>query len=166
MAAVRPLDDTELQVWHLFLSSHSALMRKLGVELADETDLTLPAYEVLAHLSQAPQQRMPMSTLAASVNLSLSGISRLVDRLARLSLVTRTRYDQDGRVVFAVLTDAGAARLAAAYPVHLRGVREHFIDRLDRDQLTALATVLRRVLAGPPPEVPGRPAATAAGGTG
>lgn len=152
MVAVPPLDDTELQVWHRFLAAHAGLIRKLNTELADETELNLPAYEVLAHLSQAPRRRMPMSTLAASVHLSQSGISRLVDRLARLGLVTRTRHDGDGRVVFAVLTDAGAARLADAYPVHLRGVREHFIDRLDREQLTALAAVLSQVLAAAEPE--------------
>src|SRR5260370_27108566 len=73
---------------------------------------------------------MRMSELAAAAALSDSAMTRIVDRLASDGLVERVRFDQDTRVVLAVLTDAGLRRLRHAYPTHLAGVRRYVIDHL------------------------------------
>ena len=39
-------------------------------------------------------------------------------------------------------TDAGVRRLRAAAPTHLRGVSEHFLDRLTPDELASLERML------------------------
>ena len=39
-----------------------------------------------------------------------------------------------------MLTDAGRATLEAAAPVHVAGVRAHFVDHLSRTQLRQLGT--------------------------
>jgi hypothetical protein len=69
-------------------------------------------------------------------------LTRLVDKLAREGLVRRHRCDADARVIYAVITPEGLARLEAAYPVHLRGVREHFLDHLSAQQCEAVADAL------------------------
>ncbi len=145
MPAVRPLTRSELRAWHAMLRGHATLIRVLERELAAETGLTLDAYEVLAHLSQAPERRMSVGRVCEVVNLSLSGVSRLVDKLARGGLVTRSRRADDARVVDVVLTDPGFEALSAAYPVHLRGVREYFVDRLTPAQLEALTEAMAAV---------------------
>jgi hypothetical protein len=43
------------------------------------------------------------------------------------------------------LTDAGVARLAEAAPVHLRRVRELFVERLSDAELAILASALEKV---------------------
>ncbi|WP_234021447.1 MarR family transcriptional regulator [Streptomyces sp. 142MFCol3.1] len=48
-----------------------------------EQSLSLIEYLVLAYLSEAPEQQMRMGDLAAAVEMSSSGISRLADRLAK-----------------------------------------------------------------------------------
>jgi hypothetical protein len=53
-------------------------------------------------------------------------------------------------VVYAAITAAGRRRLRGAYPTHLRGVRDHFIDRLSPSQLTALHAALEPLVAGCP----------------
>src|SRR5690348_311624 len=125
-----PLDEREMAAWHALIRSHARVVRRLEAELESEQGLTLQAYEVLAHLSEMPDRRLRMSDLAALVVLSPSGLTRLVDKLAAEGLVERRRCGSDARVVYAELTDKGFARLRTAYPVHLRGVREHLIDRL------------------------------------
>jgi DNA-binding MarR family transcriptional regulator len=117
-------------------------VRRLEAELEAEHGLTLPAYEVLAHLSEAPDQRLRMSELAKHAILTPSGLTRLVDKLSRDGLVQRQRCGADARVVYAVLTGAGMDRLVAAYPTHVRGVREHFLDWLSRPQQDAVADAL------------------------
>ncbi len=131
-----------MAAWHALIRSHARIVRILEAELEAEHQLSLPAYEVLAHLSEAPAHRLRMSDLATCAVLTPSGLTRLVDKLAGDGLVERARCGDDARVVYAVITDAGVARLADAYPTHLRGVREHYVDRLDPAQLAAVAEAL------------------------
>ena len=76
-----------------------------------------------------------MTDLSEQVRLSRSGITRLVDRLARRGLTGRRPCPTDRRVTYAVLTAAGRERLRRATPTHLQGVRGYFIARLEPDQL-------------------------------
>lgn len=140
--ARRPLDTREMQAWHAFIHAHARVVRLLEAELETEQGLTLPGYEVLAHLSEAPDGRLRMSDLASYAVLTPSGLTRLVDKLGREGLVERARCEADARVVYAVITAAGRDRLAKAYPTHLRGVRAHLVDRLDAGQLEAIAAAL------------------------
>jgi DNA-binding MarR family transcriptional regulator len=103
---------------------------------------------VLLFLEQAPENRLRMSELAASLLLSQSGITRLVDRLEREGLVVRERCDSDGRGYYAVLTAEGRTRFAEARPTHLAGVRGHFLDRLSERDLARLAVAWDRILPG------------------
>jgi DNA-binding MarR family transcriptional regulator len=139
---IRPLDDSEMAAWHALIRAHSRVVRRLEAELDAEQGLSLPGYEVLAHLSEAPERRLRMSELAIHAVLSPSGLTRLVDKLVREGSVERQRCSGDARVVYAVLTPAGMTRLEAAYPTHLRGVREHYLDRLSREQMNAVADAL------------------------
>jgi hypothetical protein len=43
------------------------------------------------------------------------------------------------------LTDAGLSRLTETAPVHLRGVSELFVERLDDEELAALESALEKV---------------------
>ncbi|HWC34730.1 MAG TPA: MarR family winged helix-turn-helix transcriptional regulator [Mycobacteriales bacterium] len=139
---VQPLDEREMSAWHALIHAHSRVIRRLEAELEAEHGLSLPAYEVLAHLSMAPGERLRMSELAVHAVLSPSGLTRLVDKLGREGLVSRDRCSADARVVYAVLTPLGRTRLDAAYPTHLRGVREHYIDLLSGEQRDAVADAL------------------------
>lgn len=143
-----------MSAWHALIRAHSRIVRTLEAELDAEQGLSLPAYEVLAHLSDAPNRRLRMSELANCAVLTPSGLTRLVDKLAADGLVERARCGQDARVVYAVLTDAGAKRLRAAYPTHLRGVREHYIDQLDPAELAAVSEALGRFAVVPCPTDP------------
>lgn len=131
-----------MRAWHALIRAHSRIVRRLEGELEAEHRLTLPAYEVLAHLSEAPEQRLRMTELAAHAVLTPSGLTRLVDKLVREGLVERLRCDADARVVYAVLTAGGMTRLLAAYPTHLRGVREHYLDWLSPGQQRAVSDAL------------------------
>lgn len=127
-----------MAAWHALIRAHAKVVRRLEAELDAEHGLSLPAYEVLAHLSEAPGSQLRMSDLATCAVLTPSGLTRLVDKLSRDGLVRRDRCGSDARVVYAVLTEEGQRRLRAAYPTHLRGVREHYIDRLSPEQLEAV----------------------------
>ena len=139
-----------MAAWHAFIRAHARVVRLLEAELEAEQGLSLPAYEVLAHLSEAPGGRLRMSDLAGVSVLTPSGLTRVVDRLVREGYVERARCDADARVVYAVVTEAGVARVEQAYPTHLSGVRRHLVDRLSTDQLAAIRDALEPLTADCP----------------
>lgn len=150
--ATRPasLSPLELEAWRSFLRAHSRVTRVLDAELTAECDLSLGTYEVLVHLSDAPERTLRMTELADRVLLSRSGLTRLVDRMERDGLIRRESCPSDLRGTNAVLTKEGYARLRAAAPIHLRGVREHVVDRLTPGELETVAEAFGRI-AGPMP---------------
>jgi DNA-binding MarR family transcriptional regulator len=120
-------------------------MRILEVELAVERQLALADYDVLLQLSEAPELSLRMHDLAASVLLSRSGLTRLVDRLVRDGYVARRPYPDDHRGKLAVLTPAGLHQLRRAMPIHLRGVRQHVTSRLSVLELDTLQGLMDRL---------------------
>jgi DNA-binding MarR family transcriptional regulator len=147
-ASASELSAFELGAWRGLLRVHAALTRELDAELTREHDLPLSSYDVLIHVQAAPGRRCRMSELAERVLLSRSGMTRLVDRLEREGLLVRDSCSDDGRGLFAVLTDAGDALLARARPTHLAGVRERFLCHFEPAELEALAAAWERVLPG------------------
>jgi DNA-binding MarR family transcriptional regulator len=146
--SVRELAPRELAAWRGLLRVHSALVKALDAELLAEHDLPLTSYEVLINLQAAPERRRRMAELAEGVLLSRSGMTRLVDRLERDGLIERDACTEDGRGMFAVLTDKGEELLARARRTHLDGVRERFLRHFDDAELERLAGGWNRVLPG------------------
>ncbi len=131
----RRLQPNELRAWKAFLNAQASVLRELEADLVGQERLTLAEYDVLVQLALAPKQELRMTDLSEQVRLSRSGITRLVDRMARRGLTGRRPCPTDRRVTYAVLTAAGRERLRRATPTHLQGVRGYFIARLEPDQL-------------------------------
>lgn len=137
--------DPRLDAWRAFLRAHAQLTRRLEHELQAEQSMALADYDVLVQLALAGDRRLRMSELADRLLLSRSGITRLVDRLERDGLVERMTCESDRRGQWAALTDAGHQRLRNASPTHLRGVAEHFLDRIPHEELETLRRTLERI---------------------
>jgi DNA-binding MarR family transcriptional regulator len=138
------LSEQQMLAWRRFLRAHALVTRRLENDLLAEQQLPLASYDVLVQLVEAPDRRLRMSELAERVLLSRSGLTRLVDRLEREGLVRREACDSDARGLFTALTTAGLDRLRVASPVHLRGIADYAVGRLDEDEAAALAALLGR----------------------
>ncbi len=143
------LRDTRLAPWIAFLRGHAALTRAMSQRLIAEHGLTLNDYEVLLRLGAAPDRRMRRVDLSNSVFLTASGITRLLDGLECSGYVAKARCDGDARVIYAVLTDAGADLLRSAGRTHRSDIDALFLDRFSTDEGAALAELLERLPANP-----------------
>ncbi len=123
--------DMDLGPWRSFLHAHARLARRLDEDLRSQHALSLQEYETLLHLAEAHSHRLRMGRLADSLLLSKSGVTRLIDRLVDDGLVERTSCSNDARGAEASLTENGLARLRAAAPTHLAGIRDHFYEAID-----------------------------------
>ena len=88
---------------------------------------------------------MRVSELSGATLLSVSGTSRMVDRLVREGLVVKEPCEDDGRGAEVALTAMGRGRLRAARASHLAGVRAEFLGALLRRGARALAGLWERV---------------------
>src|SRR5437868_3650390 len=136
-------DGRGLEAWDAFLRAHATLMRRLEVDLARATGLALADFDVLAQLARAGGE-LRMTDIATRTLVSRSGMTRRVARLVEEGLVRRANADSDGRGVVVALTDIGLARLAETAPVHLRGISELFLTRLNDRELAALKNALEK----------------------
>ena len=133
----RWLSEEEQRFWRGWLAASMLLPERLNRDLQEQHGLTGTDYQVLVELSESPERRMRMSTLAERTQLSRSRLSHQIDRMTRAGLVTRQECAQDGRGMFAVLTEQGWETIVAAAPDHVESVRRHLVDRLTPEQFAA-----------------------------
>ena len=139
------LDEQQQRSWRAFLVGTTLLMDRLDRDLRDQHRLSLPEYEILVRLSEAPGHRLRMAVLADSVSHSRSRVTHTVTRMEVAGLVARDACVSDGRGVEAVLTDQGRRSLDEAAPTHVAGVRRLLVDLADDDDLDAVGRVFDAV---------------------
>ncbi|MDN5558313.1 MAG: MarR family transcriptional regulator [Ruaniaceae bacterium] len=141
----RWLSESDQVVWRHYLRATMEVREGLERDLLAENDLSLNEYEVLVVLSEQPNHRIRMATLADELVNSRSRLSHTVGRMERRGLVERSSCAQDGRGVFCRLTDAGFEALEAAAPHHVESVRRHIFDRLTPEDVECLGKVLSKL---------------------
>lgn len=139
------LSPRQMENWRAFLESSWALHTRLEDELRAATGLSMADYHVLVVLSEAPGRRLRMGELAGRLVFSPSRITYQIAAMVRRGLVRKQPCPDDRRGQEAVLTDAGLAALREAAPLHLRTVRESFIDRLDDEELTVIGRAFAKL---------------------
>ena len=141
-------EPQQMQAWEAVLRTVGSLLNTFEGELQDAVGLPLTWYDVLVQLSAAPDGRLRMQTLADSVVLSRSGVTRLIDRMEKSDLVEREHCTEDRRGYYAVLTEEGRKVFRGAKPVHERGIYEHFTRYLDDGDAQAVVAAFAKVRQG------------------
>jgi DNA-binding MarR family transcriptional regulator len=146
-ATETPWLSTEQQrVWRSFLGGTTVLTDRLDRDLRSQHGLSMPEYEILVRLSEAPDRAIRMAELADAVSHSRSRVTHTISRLEREGIVRRGQCSDDGRGVSAVLTDHGFSVLEQAAHTHVRGVHDYLIDAAGAADLEALGRIMQNVL--------------------
>jgi DNA-binding MarR family transcriptional regulator len=141
MSDPRWLDETEQTAWRGHLRVTWLLAAAVARDLARDSGLSAADYQVLVELSESENHEMRISELATSMMWSKSRLSHQLSRMKERRLVCRRECPSDARGSFAMLTPEGLEAITKAAPAHVDSVRRHFIDRLDRQQVEAMATI-------------------------
>jgi DNA-binding MarR family transcriptional regulator len=138
-------ESSAIEAWVRLLRGHAAMRRTLDGQLHAEHRLTVNDYEALLLLSRADGGHMRRVDLAAGLQLTASGVTRLLDGLERHGLVEKETCASDARVTYAVLTEAGSRKLEQASCSHVASIRALFEEHYTHEELATLAELLARL---------------------
>lgn len=141
------LTKDELAAWVRLVALLELLPGVLNSQLREDAGLTHFEYYVLAMLSEAEQDTLRMTELAALTNATLPRLSHVVRRLEERGLVERFPCPEDGRATNARLTATGRRAVEEAAPGHVEHVRRNVIDALTPQQVGQLTEIADAVLA-------------------
>ena len=127
------------------MRAYATATRTLSAELQAEHGLTLNDLEALLLLSRAEGRRMKRVDLSRMLILTPSGVTRLLEGLEEAGLVVRDTCASDRRVVYAVLTDAGAARVEEASCGHTGSIRSLLEGHLTATEMEELGAILGKL---------------------
>jgi DNA-binding MarR family transcriptional regulator len=149
------LTSDEQRVWRTYVRMSSLLPAQLNRQLQRDSGLTLPEYEVLVQLSEAPDHQLRPFQICEALNWEQSRLSHQLTRMQRRGLVARQECEADGRGAFVVLTPAGVDAIESAAPGHVAAVRRLIFDRLgggQRDSFEQACSAILKALTELNPE--------------
>ncbi len=140
------LTKEELAAWVRLAAVLELLPGTLDSQLRRDAELTNFEYYVLAMLSEATDNTLRMTALAALTNATLPRLSHVVRRLEDRGLVERFPCPEDHRATNTRLTPAGWRKVEQSAPGHVATVRKHVIDALTPEQIGQLTEITDAVL--------------------
>ena len=146
---MQTLTDDQLAVWKQLQWATALIMNRFRRDLA-AAGLSLEQFDVLVHLAWAPSGTLPLHELTASMvvadALSRSGITRLLDRMERDGLITRTVSTTDRRRFDVSLTAHGRQRFGQTWPAHADGIGRYFVQPLAPRDIGDLSRILNSLI--------------------
>ena len=141
------LSDDEQRDWRRFVTMQGRLMAQIAAHMQAEGGLSVPDYEVLVHLSEAPGGRMRSIDLLGCTCWEKSRLSHHLTRMEKRGLVTRETRPDDLRYSDVVITAHGRDAIEAAAPMHVAHVRSWFVEALTAQELATFAELCDKVTA-------------------
>ena len=120
----------------------SSLAGRFTADTLIRHDLSIAMWRVLAALTSNGEQRQV--DIVGMTSIDVSTLSRLITRLVRRGLVTRSRSKSNNREVVVQLSPKGRALVASLIPV-ARELEETAIAGVSRKDLAVVKRSLRRM---------------------
>ena len=138
--AHKPKSSLEETVFLDLLRTSDVLARRIGYVLKD-AELSSNQYNVLRILRGAPEG-LPCGEIGSRMITRDPDITRLLDRLEKRGLISRTRETKDRRMVLTRISPEGLKLLAQLDEPVQQAHREQ-LGHLGKDRLRALTELLR-----------------------
>lgn len=142
-----PIGDIST-AWSKVAAFASAMDASLDRWLADTYRVGLTEFRALSFVSQTSEKELRVNHLAQKVGLNQTSATRLVTRLEAKGYAQRDVCQDDGRGVYAVITDEGEALLREArepYEAKVRELLENSSTHFPHLQVRQLSDALNEV---------------------
>ncbi|TJZ96488.1 MarR family winged helix-turn-helix transcriptional regulator [Actinacidiphila oryziradicis] len=133
------LDEREQRAWRSLMKMQAGLSEYIERQLRTRSGLSTADYQVLAHLSEAPDGRLRSFVLGDALQWEKSRLSQHLTRMQNRNLIRRERCATDQRGAVVVITEQGRTFIKAAAPLHVADVRNVLIDHVTPAQMDLLS---------------------------
>jgi len=128
------LGEDARRSWKAFFLVSNLLMEQVEAALQAIGECSLTEYDALYTLEQAHEDGLTIRELTASLTLSHSGLSRLLDRLERRGAIERRSDTLDKRAVRVLLQPSGRQLLDDTWAVYSSKVQVLFGQVLTKEE--------------------------------
>lgn len=130
----------EQEAYLNLVRTHAILVSEFE-KLFKQHGISQPLFNVLKAVARDIEQGCPSQSLAQYMIAKDPDITRLVDRLAKLGLVSRERGTQDRRVVSVKITTRGLQKIKDLDP-EVRILHKQQLGHMSTEKLQLLSTLL------------------------
>lgn len=120
------------------MKMQAGLSEYIERQLRTHSGLSSADYQVLAHLSEAPEGRLRSFALGDVLQWEKGRLSQHLTRMQNRDLIRRERCATDQRGAVVVITEQGRTLIETAAPLHLADVRNVLIDHVTPAQMDLL----------------------------
>lgn len=131
--------------WIAIIYARKKVRKLVNQSLINEDCLPIEDYDVLLHLDVSGEAGMDMGSLADSVQLTLSGMSRMIDRLREGGFVWVERSAKNHRVKIVRITNLGLEMREKSWEIYSKVVEVEFASAFSREEAAVIAEALNRV---------------------
>ncbi len=139
----RSFKSAEQEAYLNLVRSHAVLVSEFE-KLFKQHNLSQSLYNVLKAVARNVEQGYPSQSLAQFMIAKDPDITRLVDKLARLNLVSRKRGTQDRRVVWVKITAKGLQKIEMLDP-EVHTLHRQQLGHMSKETLQTLSELLVEV---------------------
>jgi DNA-binding MarR family transcriptional regulator len=139
------LDPQQLAAYFVLMEVSSLLRHAFEQHLRATGNLSYVQFQLLTHLSDAPNGTRRMTDLADGVVDSRSGLTYQAGLLEHAGLIARAQDADDERGIAVTITDAGSALFTRVLPGHVETVSRLLFQPLARKQVQTLTDLLAPV---------------------
>lgn len=138
-------DGIEQNCWKQFLDCSLNLVAAVNVCLKGAHDLSIRDVLLLELLSKPNRRAHRLCALAEALRVSQGQLSTQIRRLEAQGWITRSPTRGDPRGILPRITSEGHKRLHAVMETYAQGVRVHYLDQLEHEQMVNLVDSCRRI---------------------
>ncbi|WP_436533276.1 MarR family winged helix-turn-helix transcriptional regulator [Actinoplanes sp. HUAS TT8] len=140
------LQPDEWELWHTWMQAQRLLVLELDRCLQRDYGITKAEFSVLVTLHQAPEGRMRVGELAASLGWDKSRVSHQLTRMENRGLVEPTTAESSSRRIGIELTATGREAAANAIDGHGENIRRLFFATLTPEQAETIGAWSRQTV--------------------
>jgi DNA-binding MarR family transcriptional regulator len=134
------------EAWANYQRMRARLSERLNRELAQNTGLSEADFEVLAALTESPDETVRALALRCGLEWEKSRLSHQLNRMEKRGLVIREECIEDNRGTVIRVTEEGQRLATEARLYYEQAVRRYVTDVLSEDQLEALGEIAQAIL--------------------
>lgn len=139
--------ETETRAWIGLVKAKQHLVDMVEEELKKAGFPPLSWYDVLWELESSEGGVLRFHEIGDKVLLDKYNVTRLIQRLEKEDLVSRTKCQMDGRGQVACITAKGKKLRKKMWKVYERVVRENFLCKYNKKELSEFRNFVERLQA-------------------